>query len=401
MPTYLIIGNGVAGNSAVESIRRVDAQGNILIFSKENHFFYYTPGLPDYLCGEKQIKDITIHDKKWYIKNKIDLHLDEEIVNIDLPKRTALSDKGFNYTYDKLLLACGSNSFLPPIPGSSSIGVFTLRRLDDAQRIRQAAKEARQAVIIGGGLLGLEAGNALRKMGLKVAVVEFFPRLLPRQMDPTGAQILCEKMVEMGFQFYLGAKTQAIEKFSGGLWVILENGEKIPAQIVLISAGVRPEISLGKKLNLTINKGIIVDEKLNTSWPDVYAAGDIAEFNGQVYGIWPAAMEQGKIAGLNMVGQTTIYKGTIPANTLKVAGIDLLSVGEIDPDEKMESIVYKDEQTKIYRKLVLNENIIMGAIFLGDIRGAQEIQKAITGKRDVSSFKDKLKDLNFNLPALL
>ncbi len=401
MPTYLIIGNGVAGNSAAESIRRCDSQGNILIFSKEKHFFYYTPGLPDYICGEKQIKDITIHDEKWYIKNKIDLHLDEEILDIDLPKKTALSHKGHSYAFDKLLLACGSNSFLPSIPGSSSVGVFTLRRLDDAERICQAAKEARQAVIIGGGLLGLEAGNALRKMGLKVAVVEFFPRLLPRQMDITGAQFLYGKMAEMGFHFYLGAKTQAIEKSPSGLWVILENGEKIPAQIVLISAGVRPEISLGKKLNLTLNKGIVVDEKLITSWPDVYAAGDIAEYKGQVYGIWPAAMEQGKIAGFNMVGQTTYYQGTIPANTLKVAGIDLLSVGEIDPDEKMESIVYKDEQAKIYRKLVVGEKMLIGAIFLGDIRGAKEIQKAITLKRDISLFKDKLKDLNFNFAALL
>lgn len=401
MANYLIIGNGVAGNSAAESIRRFDAQGNILIFSKEKHFFYYTPGLPDYLRGEKKLKDITIHDEKWYAQNKIDLHLEEEIVEIDLNKKTALSQKGLSYTYDKLLLACGSNSFLPPIPGSSSAGVFTLRRLDDTEGIRQAAKEAREAVIIGGGLLGLEAGNALRKMGLKVAVVEFFLRLLPRQMDITGAQLLYAKMAEMGFQFYLGAKTQAIAPSPAGLLVILEKGERIPAQIVLISAGVRPEISLGRKLNLAINRGIIVDEKLNTSCPDVYAAGDIAEFKEQVYGIWPAAMEQGKIAGANMAGQSMIYQATIPANTLKVAGIDLLSVGEIDPEEKMESIVYKDEQAKIYRKLVLQENTLIGAIFIGDIRGAKEIQKVIAGRRDISFFKQKLKDLNFNFAELL
>ncbi|MGB9700366.1 MAG: NAD(P)/FAD-dependent oxidoreductase [Thermodesulfobacteriota bacterium] len=401
MPNYLIIGNGVAGNSAAESIRRLDTQGNILIFSKEKHFFYYTPAFPEYLEGQKQIKDIIIHDEKWYAKHKIDLHLDEEIGEIDLSKKTALSTKGMSYVYAKLLLACGSNSFLPPIPGVSTAGVFTLRRLDDAERIRQAAKEARQAVIIGGGLLGLEAGNALRKMGLKVAVVEFFPRLLPRQLDITGAQILYEKMAQMGFQFYLGAKTQAIENSTSGLWVILERGEKIPTQLVLISAGVRPEVSLGKKLNLAINKGIIVDERLKTSWPDVYAAGDIAEYNGQVYGIWPAAMEQGKIAGLNMVGESAIYQGTVPANTLKVAGIDLLSAGDIDPEEKMEAIIYKDEQAKIYRRLVIQDNILIGAILLGDIRGAKEIQKAIALKRDVSLFKDKLKDLNFNFAALV
>jgi len=401
MAHYLIIGNGAAGNSAAENIRRFDAQGDILMFSKEKHFFYYTPGLPDYLGGQKQIKEIIIHDEKWYAKNKIDLHLDEKIGEIDPPKKTVISAKGVRYAYDKLLLACGSNSFLPPIPGSSTAGVFTLRRLDDAANIIQAAKEARQGVIIGGGLLGLETGNALRKRGLKVAVVEFFPRLLPRQMDITGAQILYEKMAEMGFQFYLGAKTQAIENSTSGLWVVLESGEKIPAQMVIISAGVRPEVSLGKKLNLALNRGIIVNEKLITSLPDIYAAGDIAEYNGQVYGIWPAAMEQGKIAGLNMAGQRAIYQGTLPANTLKVAGIDLLSAGEIDAPGNMESIIYKNEQAKIYRKLVVKDDILIGAILLGDIRGGKEIQKAIELKRNISAFKNKLNDLNFNFAVLV
>ncbi len=401
MPNYLIIGNGVAGNSAAESIRQADPRANIAIFSKEKYFFYYTPGLPDYICGEKQLKDITIHDEKWYSRKKIDLHLGEEILEIDLFNKTALSQKSMKYAYDKLLLACGSNSFLPSIPGSSSAGVFTLRRFDDAERIRQAAKEAQQAVIIGGGLLGLEAGNALRKLGLKVTVVEFFPRLLPRQTDLTGAQVLYEKMKEMGFHFYLGAKTQAIEKTPTGLWVSLESGEKLFSQIVLISAGTRPEVSLAPKLNLPVNKGIKVNETLSTGLPDVYAAGDIAEFNGQVYGIWPAAREQGKIAGFNMAGQTIIYKGTLPINTLKVAGIDLFCAGEIDPEEKMEAMVYKDEQTKIYRKLVIKDNILTGAILFGDVRGAREIQKVIELRRDVSAFKDKLINLNFDFQALL
>lgn len=401
MSIYLIIGNGVAGNAAAESIRHVDLQGDILIFSKEKYFFYYTPGLPDFLCGDKQIKDITIHDEKWYERNKIDLHLEEEIVEIDLPKKKAYSPKGIGYAYDKLLLACGSYSFLPSIPGASSPGVFTLRNLGDGERIRQAARGAREAVIIGGGLLGLEAGNALRKMGIKVTVVEFFSRLLPRQLDIVGAQLLYEKMQEMGFQFHLGAKTEAIEPSSAGLWVLLASGEKLFAQLVLISAGVRPDVSLGKKLNLALNKGIKVDERLNTSYPEVYAAGDIAEYKEQVYGIWPAAMEQGKIAGLNMAGQTTFYRGTIPTNTLKVAGIDLVSAGEINAAENMEVLIYKDEQAKIYRKFFIKDNTLSGAILLGNIKGAKEIQKAIAQKRNIGPLKDKLNDLNFNFAALL
>jgi nitrite reductase (NADH) large subunit len=248
--------------------------------------------------------------------------------------------------------------------------------------------------------LGLEAGNGLRKLGLSVAVVEFFPRLLPRQVDVAGAALLQGRMEEMGFRFHLDAKTQKIEREGEELGVYLEGGKKLNADLVLISAGVRPEISLKKSLNLQIDKGVKVDDVMKTGLEGIYAAGDLVEHRGRYYGIWPAAMEQGRVAGENMAGKETLYQGTVPSNTLKVAGIDLLAAGEIDGEGKMKAIVIKDENKKIYRKLVLQENVIIGAILLGNIRGSEEIQKAIKSKKDISSLKDELRRADFDFSRL-
>ncbi len=254
MITYLIIGNGVAGNSAAESIRKIDSRGKILIVSKEKYYFCYIPALPEYLSGEKQVKDFTIHNEKWYEKNRIDLFLETEIAAVDSCGKTAETKRGEKFRYDKLLLACGGNSFVPPIMGSDSEGVFTLRTVADTEAVKKKARQSKKAVVIGGGLLGLEAGNGLRKIGLEVSVVEFSPRLLPRQTDTLGAAVLQKQMEEMGFRFFLGAKVREILGGKEGLWVGLEGGEKLSADLALISAGVRPEISLTKSLGLKVDK---------------------------------------------------------------------------------------------------------------------------------------------------
>jgi nitrite reductase (NADH) large subunit len=370
------------------------------MFSKEKYHFYYVPALPEYLAGEKEVKDFTVHNAQWYEKNRINLYLETEIAEIDPRQRAAFAKSGEKFPYDKLLLTCGGNSFIPSIPGCQSDGVFTLRTIADADAIRERAKRSKKAVMIGGGLLGLEAGNGLRKMGLEISAVEFSARLLPRQMDVAGATILRGQMEEMGFRFYLGAKTREIVREKEGLAVYLEGGEKLSAEIVLISAGVRPEIALAKSLGLAIDKGVKVDDSMKTGMQDIYAAGDLIEHQGRFYGIWPASMEQGRIAGANMAGQEAKYRGTVPSNTLKVAGIDLVSAGEIDAEGKMESIVTKDEARGTYRKLVLQDNIITGMILLGDIRGRDEIQRAMKSRKNISAIKENLADERFDFSAL-
>jgi nitrite reductase (NADH) large subunit len=400
MTTYIIIGNGVAGNAAAESLRKYDKAGKIVIFSKEKYPFYYVPALPEFLAGEKDLSALIIHNLDWYDKNQIDLHLETDITGIDPAAKTVLTARGERYQYDRLLLAAGGNSFVPPIKGADSEGVFTLRTLGDAQKIKAFAQKSRQAILIGGGLLGLEAGNGLRKAGLKITVVEFFPRLLPRQMDIPGAALLQQQMAGLGFDFYLGAKTREIRREGGRLHVELEEGASLAADLVLVSAGVRPELTLAKSLGLAVDKGVKVDDQMKTALDDVYAAGDLIEHRGRFYGIWPAALEQGRVAGAAMAGQKVAYAGTVPSNRLKVVGIDLFSAGEIDVDGALESLVSQNAAQNTYRKLVLQDNVLVGAILLGDLRGSQEIEQAIKAKKDLSALKAELAGGSFDFQRL-
>ena len=374
MTTYLIIGNGIAANTAAENIRKNDQNGAIIMVTREKYFFYYLPALPEYLAGEKQLQNITIHNEDWYKQNNITLHRETDIIAIDPKKKTATAKDGRTFAYDKLLLATGGYSFMPPIKGVPADGVFSLRTLDDANVIKERAKQAKKMALIGGGLVGLEAGNGLRKLGIQVHVVEFFNRLLPRQMDPEGAALLQKQMEKMGFSFYLGAKTQDIVREGSGLAVNLEGGEKIAADMVLVSAGVRPEVTLAKSLGLEIDKGVKVDDTMKTGIDDIYAAGDLIEHRGRFYGVWPASMEQGRTAGLSMAGKEAKYEGTVLANSLKVVGIDLVAAGEIDAEGKYEAIVKKDAAGTMYRKIVLQDNKIIGSILFGNIAGSDAIQ---------------------------
>ena len=400
MTQYIIIGNGVAANTAAESIRKNDEEGTIKIFTKEAVPYYYRPALPEYLSGEKELDNLILHDLNWYEKNNIELFLSTEILSINSDKKEISANDSTTHSYDKLLIATGGYSFIPPIKGADNENVYSLRDLKDADTIKDKAKTSKSMVLIGGGLLGLEAGNDIRKTGIKIKVVEFFPRLLPRQMDTTGADMLRKVMEDMGFNFYLGAKTNEIKGQESHLSVNLESSEKIRADLVIISAGVRPEMKLAKDLGLKTNLGVKVNDQMETGITDIYAAGDLIEHNGRFYGIWPAAMEQGKIAGLNMSGQKAAYSGTVLSNTLKVVGIDLTAAGEIDAEDKYESIVFMNTDKNIYRKLVVKDNIIIGAILFGDITGNSEILKAINNKTDISAYKDELYKLNFNFSKL-
>jgi nitrite reductase (NADH) large subunit len=278
--------------------------------------------------------------------------------------------------------------------------VYSLRTLADAETIRQKAAQAKKLVLIGGGLLGLEAGNGLRKAGLDVTVVEFFPRLLPRQMDVAGAAILQQQMEAMGFAFFLGASTQEIVRNDNALSVNLKSGEKIPADMVLVSAGVRPVTDLAKQAKLVIDKAVQVNDQMETSIADIYAAGDCIEHKGVFYGIWPASMEQGKIAGANMAGGSEAYTGTLPANKLKVVGIDLAAAGDIDADNKLEAVVHENLEKGVYRKFVIEKGRLAGAILFGDTHGSDAVMDAIKAKKDVSACRDQLAKVDFDFSTL-
>jgi nitrite reductase (NADH) large subunit len=388
MKRYLIIGNGVAGTTAAENIRKEDQEGAITILTDEDLPFYYRVRLPELISGEVAEGDLVVRKETWYAERNIELRSNTRVVDADPSKRVVITADNDKLEYDALLVATGSHSFIPPIKGSDKQGVFALRSIQDARDIVSWAQGVQEVVLIGGGLLGLEAGNAIRKLGKKVMVVEFFPRLLPRQLDVAGAGRLQETMEEMGFSFRLGAVTQEIAGDGTAEGVVLEGGESLPAEMVIISAGVRPNLELADALGVAHDKGIQVNEYLQTNQESIYAAGDVAEFGGMPYGIWTAAMEQGKIAGNRMAGGDMSYGGTVMANTLKVVGIDLASAGNIDAEDEFESRVKEDGN--VYKKIVIQDNVIIGGIMLGDTKGFNGITKLMSEKEDVSKTKDQI-----------
>jgi nitrite reductase (NADH) large subunit len=387
---YVIIGNGVAGTTAAAQIRKQDSSGDITIVTDEDAPFYSRIRLIEYLAGEAGEQDIIIYKDDWYGKNNIKLLLNRSVSEVDKNNKRVVASTGEQLTYDRLLIATGGLSFVPPIPGADKEGVFTLRTLKDADEIISYAEGRKKVILIGGGVLGLEAGNSLRKKGLEVTVVEFFPRLLPRQMDLEGAQVLKAHMESMGFVFYLGAKSKEITGDAQVNGLLLEDGTRIEGDLVIISAGVRPQAELCKKIGLTVNKGVVVNDRMETAVPDIYAAGDLIEHRERFYGIWPAAQKQGEIAGKNMGGGDAVYEGTTMSNVLKVAGIDLAAAGDIDADGQFDAVVHKDENKYIYKKLVIKENLLSGSVLYGDITGYKKILEAIDEKRDISDIRQAI-----------
>ena len=395
---YLIIGNGVAGTTAAETIRKMDSTSEIVLHTEEKTPFYSRIRLIEYLAGEARGEDIVIHDRQWYEKNNIKLSLGSRIKSINADTGEAVTENGEGIKYDRLLLATGGICFMPPIAGSDKKGVFSLRTIADADEIMAYAGGKKKILLIGGGVLGLEAGNSLRKQGYDITVVEFFPRLLPRQMDPEGAEVLKTQMETLGFTFYLGATTKEITGDKQADGVLLKDGTHIEGDMVIVSAGIRPRSELADALGLQSNKGVIVNDRMETDRKNIFAAGDLIEHREKFYGIWPAAEKQGEVAGINMAGGQATYEGTTMSNVLKVVGIDLAAAGDIDPEGKHASIVSKDNENFIYKKLVLHNNILAGCILYGDIKGYRKILKAIEEIRNVHAIKEKLE--NWDLEAL-
>ena len=392
---YLIIGNGVAGTTAAAHIRNLDKEGSIRIITEEAYPYYSRIRLIHFLGGEVDEKDLVIKKADWYEEQNIELSLNTEVVDIDINKKEVFISPDDRIHYDRLLLATGGVSFVPPISGANSEGVFTLRTLKDANEILDFVKKGNNRVVmIGGGVLGLEAGNGLRKSGCDVSVVEFFPRLLPRQMDPEGAEILKSQMESMGFAFYLGAKTKEIVCDQKVRSVVLEDGRNIECDIAIISAGVRPNAGLAEKIGLELKKGLVVNDRMETELQDIFAAGDLIQHKEVFYGIWPAAEKQGELAGINMAGGEAVYEGTTMSNMLKVAGVNLFAAGDIDADGKHESVIKKNGNDFIYKKLVIQDNTIIGSILYGDIKEMVNILKAIRKKTDISGMRGDLNEWN-------
>lgn len=408
MRKYVIIGNGAAGANAADEIRKLDPECGITIFTEEAYSFYYRPKLSEFLAGKNSMESFTMHNGEYYQNRNIDLRLNTKIDVIDPQKKTVTDSKGVDYSYDELLIAAGAKSNIPPLPGTDKKNIFTMRTIDDTLRLKEAAEKAkntRNVLLVGGGLLGLEVGKGLIELGLKVEVIEFLERLLPRQMDIDGAAILQAQLEKQGFSFHLGAKVKEVTgKNSAAEGLLLEDGRQLSADLILFSAGIKPNLDLAKSMAqnivLKIQNSIVVDKHMRTSIPHIFAAGDVAEYNGIPCGIWPVAMQQGKCAGINMTGKDYAYQVVLPSTTLKVAGINLVSTGNIDAENKLKAAVCKNGEN--YRKIVFGDNgTIQGFIFMGNTDGVKQCTVAMNNSKQVDTLYEEMQKEDFNFNRLM
>jgi len=394
----VIVGNGVAGVTAARTIKDRNPEAQVSIYTDENHQYYPRPRLYEVLSGEAEPREVHLFSEEWYKKKGINVQLNTKAKSIDTDKKELLLENSSKVNYDRLLLANGGYSFVPPIKGAEKAGVFTLRTIKDVLNIKEFTKKTKKVIVIGGGLLGLEVAYSLKKLGQQVDVVELFPRLLPRQLDPDGATILKHRIESHGINIVLGTKTAEIlgEKTVSG--ILLDSGKELSGDLVLFSAGIRANTGLALEAGIKVNRGVVVDGHMRTSAEDVYAAGDVAEFKGTVYGIIPAAVEQATVAAANMLGdEQNVYAGTIPSNTLKIVDVDLTSMGIVNPEEpKYEEIKKTDTQKGIYKKLVLDKGKIVGAILLGDKKGVTSIKNLMTQETDITKYKNSILNDNFD-----
>ena len=394
----VIVGNGVAGVTSARILKEKNPETRISIYTDEGHHYYPRPRLYEVLSGEAEPREVYMFSEEWYKKTGIMVHLNKKALSIDAERKELLLQGGSKVNYDKLLLANGGHSFVPPIKGVKKTGVFTLRTIKDALNIKEFTKKTEKAIVIGGGLLGLEFASSLKKLGQNVEIVEMFPRLLPRQLDQDGATILKNRIASRGIDIVLGAKTVEILGRRTVSGILLDSGETISGDLVLVSAGMRSNTGLAVEAGIKVNRGVIVDGHLRTSIDDVYAVGDVAEFEGKVYGIIPAALEQASIAAANMLrAEQSVYTGTIPSNTLKIVDVELTSMGRVNPeDPKYEEIKKSDQKKGVYKKLVIDKGKIVGAILLGDKKGVTSIKRLMTQKTDITEYKNLILTDNFD-----
>lgn len=402
MDKYIIIGNGVTGVTAARSLIKANPNAEVHVFGSEPYPYYPRPRLWELIKGEVTQDDIYFRPLKWYTEKGIQIHNNTVVTGIDTKKHTLSLDSGDEFSFNKLLVATGARPFIPPIEDVHKSGVFALRTLNDAIAIIEHAKTCSSAVVIGGGLLGLETAHALRSAILDVTVIEFAPYLLPRQLDAEGGAVLQSLLEAEGLHIQTNSQVEAILGEQGASEVRLKDGRKIKSELVLVSTGVRPRIKLAKEAGLAVNRGVVVDKHLQSSVEDIYAAGDVAEFRGHLYGIIPPAIEQARIAVANMVEpETSTYQGSIPLNTLKIVEIDLTCLGEATASGDEYIILQeKDAAQSVYRRLALKDGKIVGAIILGTTQDIQTVKKLIAAKKDVSCHQNELLDEDFDLSSL-
>jgi nitrite reductase (NADH) large subunit len=390
----VVIGNGIAGITAADHARRHNGACAIEVVGRERHHLYNRMAITRLIYGRSAMQGLYLMPEAWYEQNRITAWLNTRAIRIDRERRQVHLATGEVLAYDRLVVAAGSSSFVPPIDGFGLPGTFVLREAEDAMAIRSYIQDrhAKHAFVAGGGLLGLEAAYALHEFGLKVTVAEIGERLLRRQLDESGSAFLHKYLEALGLDIVLGAETASVQGDDRLRGVTLGDGREVACDLLLVSAGIRPNLELAETAGLVVNQGIVVDDTLRSNDPTIFAVGDAAEHAGAVWGLWPTAVEQGRVAGINAVGGDERYVGTLPATMLKVTGVHLTSIGRFVAEPHETELALEDPVETRYRKLVVGpDGKIVGAILLGYSLEAPGLIAAVKDGLDVSEELDRLR----------
>jgi nitrite reductase (NADH) large subunit len=385
----VVVGNGMAGVACVEQILKQPHNYEITIFGDETHVNYNRIMLSMVLSGEKTAEEIVLNDIDWYQANGIRAKLGVRVASIDRSKRVVLDEDGNATAYDKLILAMGSSAFIPPIAGVDKRNVHVFRTLDDTRAMLEKSREGLKAVVIGGGLLGLEAARGLQVRGCDVSVVHLSETLMERQLDPTGGAYLTRKMEGLGVKVLLGRQTKALLGNGRVEGVEFASGETAEAELVVVAAGIRPNADLARKAGLAVNRGIVVDDYMVTSDPDILAVGECTEHRGQCFGLVAPLYDQGRVLALAITGQETKpFAATAPAAKLKIMGVDIFSAGSMDSaEEGVDVVKYEDPSLGVYKRLLLKNNQLHGVILVGDASDEQTYKDWMKNGTDLTALR--------------
>ncbi len=387
----VVVGAGIAGLAAVEAIRAASPDTGVTLISKENRPPYYRLNLTRYLAGEIGEADLSIKPQDWFEENQVQLLLGTEVSKLNLAGKAVELHNRENISFDKLILTVGAHPFMPPFPGAYRDGVVNLRTVTDAKEILKSDLTGKKCTCIGGGLLGLETAGALARQGAEVTLLEGHGWLLPRQLNKSAGEILAGHVETSGIKLRTKTRTQEIlgdERVRG---VLLEDQSKIDTDLLVVATGIRSNSYLARTAGLDVNQGIVVDNLLKTSHSDVFAAGDVAEHHGLVYGTWAPAQYQGSIAGMNAAGVNAEFGGIPRSNALKVLQLELFSIGQIEPMDGSYDTIEKQIDEQFFR-FVFRDSHLVGAILLGDAKLATQVKKAVEGKNDFSDLLTKHPD---------
>ena len=329
---------------------------------------------------------MSLQPKAWFEEQRIDF-LVAEVTGVDRENRRLLLRDGGVLEYDRLVLTNGAHPFIPPIPGTTREGIHVLRTRQDANAILARLHFVKQAVCIGGGLLGLETAGALARQGLEVTVVEGFDWLLPRQLTPPAGRLLQQRLEAQGIAVCSGVQVMELTGDESVRGVLLSDGRELPADLVVIAAGVRPNSHIARQCGLKVHNGVVVDDRMTTSDPAILAAGDVAEHLGKLYGVWPAGYAQGVVAGANAVGGEAEFNGLAPSTRIKVLDVELFSIGQIQPEDASTRI-YEERAEGAYRALFCRDGQLVGAVLYGDTGSAGLLREAVESRRQISDFPE-------------